>query len=136
MTEEINNTEQSSNLIDSVIELLNHYEYSELPGILGSLEAAEIAHLIESIPDSMRARLWQEVAESVQGEVLGQLGELARNSLVVNVDEVDIVAAATTLPTRDLAEVIENLPDDLGEAIRESLDYQGLNRLEATLAFP
>ena len=136
MTEEFTNTEQSSNLIDSVIELINSNEYRELSGILESLEAAEIARLIESVPDSMRARLWQEVAESVQGEVLGQLGELARSSLVENVDEVDIVAAATTLPTRDLAEVIENLPDDLGEAIRESLDYQGLSKLEATLAFP
>ena len=57
MTEELANTEQSSDLIDAVIGLINKSKYSELADILGSLEAAEIARLIESVPDSMRARL-------------------------------------------------------------------------------
>lgn len=130
------NTEKSFSLIDAVVDLAGAGNLEGLSELFSSLEPAEIAHLLESIPDPRRAMLWNQVPEEMQGEVLGYLGEVARLSLVGHVNEEDVVSAAVALETKELAEVIETLPDDIGEAIRESLDYQGLQKLEATLAFP
>ena len=47
-----------------------------------------------------------------------------------------IVEAASGLDTPDLATIIEALPDKMGDAIRETLDYQGIQQLDAALSFP
>ncbi len=64
------------------------------------------------------------------------MGEVALLSLVDNIDQEDVVNAAVDMDTSELAGVIEAMPDDIGEAIRESLDYRGLRELDAALAFP
>lgn len=108
----------------------------ELSELLASQEPAEIAHLLESLPDIRRSSLWTQVPDDVKGEVLSHMGEVALLSLVDSIDHEDVVNAAADLEARELAGVIETMPDDIGEAIRESLDYRGLRELDATLAFP
>lgn len=136
MVDNIVNTEQGIGAIDFTTERLEASDYTALSEYFSTLEAAEIAHLLESFPDARRTTLWKFVPEDIKGEVLANLGEVARLSLVDNLDQIDVVFAAAGLETQELAEVIETLPDDIGEAIRESLDYHGLRDLEATLAFP
>jgi magnesium transporter len=123
-------------LIDSVIQLQQAQDFKALTQLFDTLEAAEIAHVLESLPDTRRAGIWKLLPEEIRGEVLAHLGEVARLSLVENIDRVDVVYAASGLETQDLADVIETLPEEIGEAIRESLDYHGLRKLEAALAFP
>lgn len=136
MIDNVTNVEQNIDLIDTIVELLHIEDFSGISELFASLEPAEIAHLLESLPDSKRAMLWKEVPGNEQGEVLGDLGEVARLSLVENIADSEVVQAAKALEIKDLAEVIETLPEDIGEAIRESLDYRGLRELEAALAFP
>jgi magnesium transporter len=126
---------QNEALIDAVIAAINESDSFRLQKYLEPMEPVEIAHLLESIPDKLRVSLWKHVPEEAAGEVLVYLGEVARSSLVDNLDHVDVVYAAASLESQDLAEVIETLPEEIGDSIRESLDYHGLRRLEATLAF-
>ncbi len=126
---------QSEVMIDAVIAAINESDSVRLLKLIEPMEPVEIAHLLESIPDKLRAGLWKQVPEEAAGEVLVYLGEVARSSLVDNLDHVDVVYAAASLESQDLAEVIETLPEGIGDTIRESLDYHGLRRLEATLAF-
>jgi magnesium transporter len=64
------------------------------------------------------------------------MGEVALLSLVDNIDQEDVVNAAADMEAGELADVIEAVREDIGEAIRESLDYRGLRELDAALAFP
>ena len=136
MSDDISITEQDTALIDSAIELLKADEFAELSELLASQEPAEIAHLLESLPDIRRSSLWSQVPDEFKGEVLSHMGEVALLSLVDSIDHEDVVNAAADMDTRELAGVIETMPNDISEAIRESLDYRGLRELDATLAFP
>ena len=136
MSDDIAFTDHDTALIDSAIELLKADNFTELSELLASHEPAEIAHLLESLPDIRRSSLWMQVPEDFKGEVLSHMGEVALLSLVGHIDQEDVVNAAVDMDTRELASVIETIPDDIGEAIRESLDYRGLRELDATLAFP
>jgi magnesium transporter len=122
-------------MIDAVITALKEPDPIRLQQLLEPMEPVEIAHLVESIPDKLRAMLWKQVPEEAAGEILVYLGEVVRLSLVENLDQVEVIYAATSLESQELAEVIETLPEEIGDSIRESLDYHGLRRLEATLAF-
>ncbi len=58
-------TEHDTALIDTVIELLKADNFTELSELLASQEPAEIAHLLESLPDTRRSSLWTHVADDV-----------------------------------------------------------------------
>jgi magnesium transporter len=123
-------------LIDSVIEALEGNDKQTLHQIFSNLEASEIAHLLESLPDSFRGRLWQYIPEDRNGDVLVELGDVARVSLAKYLDHEQVVEAVSSLDNNDLADVVDTMPNEIGDAIRQSLDFHGLRNLEATLAFP
>lgn len=136
MSDDITFTDHDTALIDSAIELLKADNFTELSDLLASQEPAEIAHLLESLPDIRRSSLWTQVPDDFKGEILSHMGEVALLSLVDNIDQEDVVNAAIDMDTSELAGVIEAMPNNIGEAIRESLDYRGLRELDAALAFP
>ena len=125
----------TQSLTDSVLEALEHNNQELLNNIFLNLEASEIVHLLESIPDSLRGALWEYIPEEFNGEVLVELGDVARISLAKYLDHGQVVDAVSDLDTNDLADVVDTLPDEFGDAIRQSLDFHGLQNLEACLAF-
>lgn len=123
-------------LIDAVIEALEDYNKEVLNEIFSDLEAGEIAHLLESLPDALRSQLWSFIPEDRNGDVLFELGDVARSSLASNLEHEQIIEAVSNLDNNDLADVVDTLPEEIGEAIRQSLDDDGLQSLENTLSFP
>ena len=136
MTEVIELKDNEPELIDELLEALEDFDKEVLIELFADLEASEIARLLESIPDSQRSQLWAIIPEDRNGDVLVELGEVARLSLVNNLEHEQVVEAVSNLDSNDLAEMVDTLPDDVSDAIRQSLDYKGLQGLEATLAFP
>ncbi|RVU82799.1 magnesium transporter [Leucothrix sargassi] len=126
----------SPELLHQVIEALEDFDKEVLLDLFHDLEASEIARLLESIPDSQRGQLWSVIPQDRNGDVLVELGEVARLSLVNYLEHEQVVEAVSNLESNDLAEMVDSLPNDVGDAIRQSLDYNGLQGLEATLAFP
>lgn len=122
--------------IKTVLHALEASDKETLYRVFADLEASEIAHILESIPDAHRERLWKYIPPDRNGEVLVELGDVARLSLANALDEGQVVEAVNSLDSNDLAEMVDTLPEDLGDAIRQSLDYQGLQKLEASLSFP
>ena len=136
MTEVLELKNNTPELIDEVLEALEDFDKEALNLLFADLEASEIARLLESIPGSQRSQLWSIIPEDRNGDVLVELGEFARLSLVEDLEHEQVVEAVSNLDSNDLAEMVDTLPDDIGDAIRQSLDYKGLQGLEATLAFP
>lgn len=126
----------SSDLIADVMQALDEHDTDALEALFTELNARETAHLLESIPDSMRSRLWQFIPDDRNGDVLVELGQVARVSLVTNLDNDQLIEAVSNLESNDLAEVIDTLPNESIEAVRQSLDFDGLQGLDAALAFP
>ncbi len=104
--------------------------------MLNELTPAEIAHLLESVPPAERQFLWDLVDSEKEGEVLIDLSEELRNSLIRDMTLDDLVNATEGMDVDDLADFIQSLPDRITTQVLTSLDTQHRERLEAVLSYP
>ncbi|HEB81961.1 MAG TPA: magnesium transporter [Gammaproteobacteria bacterium] len=105
-------------------------------GMLNELSPAEIAHLLESLPHTERNIIWELVDPDKEGEVLIQLGDEIRSTLIKDMSLQDMVNATEGMDVDDLADYIQALPDRVTTQVLTSLDTQNRERLEAVLSYP
>ncbi|MFO7649031.1 MULTISPECIES: magnesium transporter [Halomonas] len=114
---------------------LENEQLADVDAVIADLEPAEIALLLESLPPAARVQLWQRVPTEVDGEVLLHVHDEVRSTLLDDMDHEEIVAAAAALDTTDLAEIFEDLPQQVAEDMLRSMDALQRTRLEETLSF-
>ncbi|MCG6117539.1 MAG: magnesium transporter [Aquimonas sp.] len=104
--------------------------------MVNSLSPAEIGNLLESLPPAKRTIVWGLVDAEDDGEVLVHVGEEVREGLLAAMDTDEIVAAAESLDIDDLAELMEDLPDQVIDEVLRSMDRENRERLEQVLSYP
>lgn len=104
--------------------------------LVNTLTTAEIGNLLESLPTEKRLIVWGLVDPEDDGEVLVHVGDEVREQLIADMDTEEIVAAAETLDVDDLADLMEDLPDNLVEEVLRSMDRENRERLEQVLSYP
>jgi magnesium transporter len=103
--------------------------------ILNGLHPAEIARLLESSPTRQRRLIWEMLDHSNDGEVLLEVGEEVRNSLMESMDEKSLLAATKGLDVDDLADLLEELPETVVKQALHGMDYQYRTRLETVMNY-
>ena len=103
--------------------------------MVNALNAAEIADLLESLPMSQREIVWELVDADLEGDVLIEVNEDVRNSLMSSMNSEALVAAAANLHLDDLADIIGELPEAVNREVLRSLDQSDRLRLQAVLKY-
>jgi len=103
--------------------------------LIGSLHPSEIARLLESLPHTDRAFLWEMVDPEIGGEVLVELADEVRDRLIESMQADEVVAALDGMEMDDLADLIADLPEALTQEVLRSLDHQDRDRLHAVLSY-
>jgi magnesium transporter len=104
--------------------------------MLHSTPACDIALLLESCPPKGRAVLWQLVDPEQHGDILEELAEDVKDSIIRLMDPELVAAATEGMDTDDLAYVLRNLPDTVYREVLGSMDAQDRQRVEQALAYP
>ena len=104
--------------------------------LMGAMHPAEIADVLESLPPARRRLLWDLVDDAIDGEVLMEVGDEVRESLVAEMDLAELRAATEQLDTDDLVDFIQSLPDRLTADVLAGMDRADRARLEQVLAYP
>lgn len=104
--------------------------------LVNTLSPAEIANLLESLPSAKRSVVWGLVDPEDDGEVLVHVGEDVRESLIAEMDQDELVAAVEDLDIDDLADIADDLPDQVVSEVLKSMDRENRERLEQVLSFP
>ena len=104
--------------------------------MLNELSPAEIGHLLESLPLTERLIIWDLVDQDKDGEVLLEVGEEVRTTLIRDMSLQDLVNAAEGMDVDDLADFIQSLPDRVTTQVLTSLDAQHRELLESVLSYP
>ncbi|MCW9005998.1 MAG: magnesium transporter [Gammaproteobacteria bacterium] len=123
------------NLVDFIIGHLQAGNDEVISTYIEPLHAADIAGLLQSLPPDLRQRLWTLIPSEIEGEMLTYLGEEVRGSIIDEMEHAEVIAATEAMDVEDLADVIDELPEDISEAVLKSLDDDRRQRLETTLAF-
>lgn len=109
---------------------------SQVRGLINALSDAEIGDLLESLPLPKRLAVWELVDPELEGEVLVEVNDEVRASLIRDMDPDELVAATTALDLDDLADILNDLPDTVIRQVLNSMDRQDRERLEQVLSYP
>ncbi|HET7369265.1 MAG TPA: magnesium transporter [Gammaproteobacteria bacterium] len=117
-------------------EALEGGELQHLRRMLHSLHPAEIAQLLESLPQAERGIVWDIVDPDDHGEILLHLNEQARAQLIEGMDAAALLAAAEGLEMDDLADLIADLPEAVTQRLLYSMDADNRERLQTVMSYP
>ena len=107
-----------------------------LRATLDALHPADIAYLLEALPLEERLALWDLVKADRDGEILVEVSEAVRESLIAAMEPRELVAAAETLEADELADIAGDLPPAVIEEVVRSLSVEEREQLRAALSYP
>ncbi len=110
-------------------------DLSDLRGKIERLHPADIAFILESLPPEERLVVWDLVKADRDGEILLEVSDAVRESLIASMDSEELVAAAETLETDELADLAPDLPEDVIQDVLRSLPLEEREQLRAAMSF-
>ena len=116
--------------------LQNDLPRSDLRTRLDALHAADIAAILEALPLEERAVVWDLVKADRDGEILVEVSDAVRETLIEAMDRRELVAAAETLEADELADIAPDLPAAVIEEVVQALPLEERERLRAALSYP
>lgn len=128
--------EKSQDRLQSVRDTLEVGTREAAQVAINELHPAEIARLLESLPHEERVVAWDLVHPDYDGDVLLHINENIRSDFIRDMEHPELVAAAEGLDTDDLADIIQELPEQVIQELLRSMGYQDRLRLEAVLSYP
>ncbi|MEJ2094518.1 MAG: magnesium transporter [Gammaproteobacteria bacterium] len=135
MTEEIQQ-EKDPEIIDSLYETLHKDDVGVARESLEQLHPSEIADALEGLPAKEREMLWELVPPEVEGDVISELQGSIRTELLEQMQPIEVVEVTKGLDTDDVADIIQELPDDLKDTVLLTMDEQRRQHLASVLSFP
>lgn len=120
-----------------VVETLVHKAHLvELQRLLEPLHPADIARILESLPLKQRLVVWDLVKADRDGEILLEVTDAVRETLIADMDEHELVAAAEQLDTDEIADLAPDLPREVIQDVFRSLAPEEREQLRAALSYP
>ncbi len=116
--------------------LVSKKNISSLENLLDDLHPADIADILESLPVQKRLVLWELVKSENEGDILIEVSDSVRQTLIADMDSTELLAAAEQLETDEIADIAPDLPEEVLQDLLESLDIQNRERLQSALSYP
>ncbi len=120
---------------DRVESLVHRQNLAELQRKLDELHSADVAHILEALPLDDRLTVWQLVKAERDGDILLEVSDAVRESLIADMDDHEILAAAKDMDADELADLAPELPRDVVLELMESLDAQQRERVRSALSY-
>lgn len=119
-----------------LVESLVHKQHlQELQRKLDVLHPADVAYILEALPLEERLDVWELVKAERDGEILLEVSDAVRQTLIADMDSDELLAAAEQLDTDELADLAPDLPKDVFQDLLDSLDAQNRARLQSALSY-
>ena len=100
------------------------------------MHSADIAYILEAMPLDERLVVWDLVKAERDGEILLEVSDAVRESLIASMDSHELVAAAEQLEADEIADLAPDLPDDVVHDVFQSLPVEEREQLRAAMSFP
>jgi len=108
----------------------------QIEQMLDFLHPAEVADLLESLPQREREKVWEMVRKEREGDVLVYTNDDVRAALISQMATHDVAAATEGLDADDVADILQDLPPEVAEDILQVMGAQDRTRLEEILSYP
>lgn len=120
-------------LVESLVHKQN---LAELQKKLDKLHPADVAYILEALPLEERLVVWDLVKAERDGEILLEVSDSVRETLIENMDAHELVAAAEQLDTDEIADLVPDLPQGVVDDVLHSLSVEEREQLRAAMSYP
>jgi len=121
---------------DLVENLVHKLHLVELQKLLDGLHPADVAYVLEALPLEQRMIVWDLVKADRDGEILLEVSDAVRETLIARMDEKELVAATGQLDTDEIADLAPDLPSEVMQDVFKSLSVEEREQLRAALSYP
>ena len=108
---------------------------AELERTLARLHPADIAYVLEALPLDERLYIWDLVKAERDGEILVEVSDAVRESLISSMDTEELVAATEALPADEIAALAPDLPQEVMDDVFQGLSVEEREQLRAAMSF-
>ncbi|MCW5605978.1 MAG: magnesium transporter, partial [Burkholderiales bacterium] len=116
--------------------LIHRQHLVELQKKLDQMHPADVAYILEALPLDQRLIVWDLVKAERDGEILLEVSDAVRETLIAHMDDQELVAAAEQLDTDEIADLAPDLPREVIEGVFQSLPVEERERLRAAMSYP
>ena len=109
---------------------------AELRAKLDAMHPADIAYVLEALPLEERLAVWDLVKAERDGEILLEVSDAVRESLIRSMDPEELVAATEQLEADEIADLAPDLPEDVFQDVFQSLPVEEREQLRAAMSYP
>jgi magnesium transporter len=103
---------------------------------LDRMHPADIAYVLEALPIEERITVWDLVKAERDGEILLEVSDAVRETLIESMDNHELVAAAEQLDTDELADLAPDLPEEVIQDVFQALPVEEREQLRAAMSYP
>lgn len=115
--------------------LLHKQHLAELQQKLDSLHSADIAYILEALPIEQRQMVWDMVKSERDGEILIEVSDAVRESLIATMNRDELREAAEQLDTDELADLAHDLPQNVMRDVFKSLSIEEREQLREAMSY-
>lgn len=120
---------------DLVESLVHKQNLAELEKKLARLHPADIATILEALPPDERHTVWELVRAEKDAEILLEVSDAVRETLIADMDRAELIAVTEQLDTDELADLAPDLPSEVVQEVIGGLDQDERDELQAALSY-
>ena len=132
----VHRQEQGDSKASLVEDLVHRQHEAELKALVDALHPADIAFILESLPKDERQDVWRLVSPEHDADVLLEVDDWVRESLIEEMDRQDLLAATGNLDADELADLAPDLPPDVVAEVQKGLTEAERARLIEAMGYP
>ncbi|HQS57906.1 MAG: magnesium transporter [Gallionellales bacterium 35-53-114] len=119
-----------------VEKLLHKRHLTELRKKLADLHSADIAYILEALPIDQRLLVWDLVKADRDGEILIEVSDAVRESLIATMSGAELLEATEQLDTDEIADLAPDLPNAVMHEVFKSLSVEEREQLRSAMSYP
>lgn len=116
--------------------LLHKQHLAQLSEKLSTLHPADIAYILEALPIDQRLLVWDLVKAERDGEILIEVSDAVRESLIATMSGEELVEATEQLDTDEIADLAPDLPNAVMHEVFKSLSTEEREQLRSAMSYP
>ena len=115
--------------------LVNKQHHARLQERLSDLHPADIAFILESLPLDQRQVVWDAIKSEYDGQILLEVSDAVRQTLISSMEEEELTTFASTLDTDEIADLAADIPKRAMLKILRALNSQERSHLNTILSY-
>ncbi len=104
--------------------------------LLDPLHPADVAYILEALPLTQRLVVWDLVKADRDGEILLEVSDAVRETLIEHMDDHELVAATGQLEADEIADLAPDLPSEVIENVFKLLPPEEREQLREAMSYP